>query len=134
MLFCVDVACEEANHRQRRLPFVTQYTTFASLCSPPFASLRYTNARGEGKFFSFDLLDAQGGEIRVVGWNDQVDRWFGKVEVGKVYMLSKASLRNKRGNFNQTRHQFEIHLENGTKIDEVADEPDIPQLHFNVRG
>ncbi|KAK2078687.1 hypothetical protein QBZ16_003527 [Prototheca wickerhamii] len=92
---------------------------------------RYTNARGEGKFFSFDLLDAQGGEIRVVGWNDQVDRWFGKVEVGKVYMLSKASLRNKRGNFNQTRHQFEIHLENGTKIDEVADEPDIPQLHFN---
>jgi replication factor A1 len=33
---------------------------------------RYTNARGEGKFFSFDLLDAAGGEIRVVCWNDQV--------------------------------------------------------------
>ena len=36
----------------------------------PFPS--YSNARGEGRFFSFDLLDAQGGEIRVVGWNDQV--------------------------------------------------------------
>jgi ssDNA-binding replication factor A large subunit len=33
---------------------------------------RYSNARGEGKFFSFDLLDAAGGEIRVVCWNDQV--------------------------------------------------------------
>jgi hypothetical protein len=25
---------------------------------------RWTNARGEGKLFSFDLLDARGGEIR----------------------------------------------------------------------
>lgn len=33
---------------------------------------RYSNARGEGKFFSFDLLDGEGGEIRVVCWNDQV--------------------------------------------------------------
>ena len=49
-------------------------------CLPPCAH-RYTNARGEGKFFSFDLLDAQGGEIRVVCWNDQVRRgpvpWWG---------------------------------------------------------
>lgn len=39
---------------------------------PPGMTCRYTNARGEGRFFSFDLLDAQGGEIRAVGWNDQV--------------------------------------------------------------
>lgn len=42
---------------------------------PPFShghARRYTNARGEGRFFSFDLLDVQGGEIRAVGWNDQV--------------------------------------------------------------
>jgi replication factor A1 len=62
---------------------------------------RYSNARGEGRFFSFDLLDAQGGEIRVVGWNDQCDRWEPQVQQGKVYLISKASLRNKRGNFNQ---------------------------------
>ncbi|KFM22959.1 Replication protein A 70 kDa DNA-binding subunit [Auxenochlorella protothecoides] len=92
---------------------------------------RYTNARGEGRFFSFDLLDAQGGEIRAVGWNDQCDKWYEAVDTGKVYLVSKASLRNKRGNFNQTRHQFEIHLENGSQVEPVQDEAEIPQLHFN---
>lgn len=92
---------------------------------------RYSNARGEGRFFSFDLLDAQGGEIRVVGWNDQCDRWEPHVQQGKVYLISKASLRNKRGNFNQTRHQFEIHLENQSQVEECVDEEDIPQIFFN---
>lgn len=93
---------------------------------------RYTNARGEGKFFSFDLLDAKGGEIRVVGWNDQCDRFFDQVTQGTVYMLSRASLKNKRGNFNQTRHQYEIHLENGSLLEPVLDDAgDIPQIRYN---
>lgn len=37
---------------------------------------RYNNAKGDGKFFSFDLLDAEGGEIRAVGWNDQASAIF----------------------------------------------------------
>ena len=85
---------------------------------------RYSNARGEGKFFSFDLLDAQEGEIRVVGWNDQCDRFYDQVEEGRVYYLSKASLRNKRGNYNQTRHQFEIHLETNSQLELAEDEFD----------
>ena len=92
---------------------------------------RYSNARGEGKFFSFDLLDADGGEIRVVGWNDMCDKFFDQVTMGQVYMLSKASLRNKRGNFNQTRHAFEIHLENTSTLEPVQDEASIPRISFN---
>ena len=92
---------------------------------------RYSNAKGEGKFFSFDFLDAEGGEIRVVGWNEQCDRFADQVSVGQVYMLSKASLRNKRGNFNQTRHQFEVHLETGSLLQPVQDEISIPKIAFN---
>jgi len=92
---------------------------------------RYSNARGEGKFFSFDLLDSEGGEIRVVGWNEQCDRFFDQVENGKVYYISKASLRNKRGTYNQTRHQFEVHLESGSQIELAPDEPTIPKISFN---
>ena len=104
------------------------------------------------------------------------------MEQGKVYLISKASLRNKRGNFNQargppppaaaacrrlpravprgpmrvvcrrrahpaappcpapssprppqTRHQYEIHLENGSQVELCPDEEDIPFLYFNVR-
>ena len=56
---------------------------------------RFTNARGEGKFFSFDLRDGS-GEIRAIGWNDAVDRFYDSVVVGQVYLLSRASLRNKK--------------------------------------
>jgi replication factor A1 len=92
---------------------------------------RYSNARGEGKFFSFDFLDADGGEIRVVGWNDMCDKFYDQVTVGQVYTLTKASLRNKRGNFNQTRHQFEVHLENSSMLELVQDEAEIPRISFN---
>ncbi|KAL4425850.1 hypothetical protein ABPG75_009866 [Micractinium tetrahymenae] len=92
---------------------------------------RYSNARGEGRFFSFDLLDSHGGEIRAVAWNDQCDKWESQVEQGKVYMISKASLRNKRGNYNQTRHQYEIHLENSSVVELCPDEDDIPNIFFN---
>lgn len=91
---------------------------------------RYSNAKGEGKFFSFDVVDNQGGEIRVVGWNDQCDRFYDQVQVGSVYMLSKGSLRNKRGNYNQTRHQFEIHLESGSILERCDDAADIPKMLF----
>jgi replication factor A1 len=98
---------------------------------------RYSNARGEGKFFSFDLLDGQDGEIRAVGWNDQCDRFFDAVEQGRVYYISKASLRNKRGNYNQTRHQYEIHLETNSVIEPAEDEYDhgvkIKSTSFNFQ-
>ena len=92
---------------------------------------RYSNARGEGKFFSFDVLDSQNGEIRVVAWNDVCDRFHDQVAVGQVITLTKASLRAKRGSFNQTRHQFEIHLENASVIEIAPDEVAIPKISFN---
>lgn len=91
---------------------------------------RYHNARGEGKFFSFDLLDAQGGEIRAVAWNDQADRFYEQIEPGAVYVLSRASLRPRRGGFNATRHAFEIHLESGSTLERQPDEADIPRMHY----
>lgn len=43
---------------------------------------RWANARSEGKLMSFDLLDKEGGEIRVTAWNDQVDAYNDLVQVG----------------------------------------------------
>ena len=94
---------------------------------------RYSNARGEGKFFSFDLLDSQDGEIRAVAWNDQCDRFFDQVKQGRVYFISKASLRNKRGNYNQLRHQFEIHLETNSLVEPAADDQQIKNASFNFQ-
>jgi hypothetical protein len=49
-----------------------------------------------GKLFSFELLDAQGGEIRGCGFNQCVDKFEPIMQQGAVIMMSKASLKNKR--------------------------------------
>jgi hypothetical protein len=41
-----------------------------SPCLPP---PRWQNPRSEGKLFSFDVVDKEGGEIRVTAWNNAVD-------------------------------------------------------------
>lgn len=48
-----------------------------------------------------------------------------------MYFVSKASLRTKRGNYNQTRHQFEIHLDAHTLLEPTAEETAIPRIQFN---
>lgn len=49
-----------------------------------------------GKLFSFELLDAQGGEIRGAGFNQCVDKFEPLMQQGSVIIMSKASLKNKR--------------------------------------
>lgn len=49
-----------------------------------------------GKLFSFELLDAQGGEIRGCGFNQCVDKFEPIMQQGAIIMMSKASLKNKK--------------------------------------
>ena len=53
--------------------------------------------------FSFDLLDAAGGEIRVTGFNATCEKFFPLIQPDAVITLSKASLKPKRqGNVRAT--------------------------------
>ena len=46
--------------------------------------------------FSFDLVDKDQGEIKVTGFNNMCDKFFDRIEEGKVYMVSKASVKPKK--------------------------------------
>ncbi|CAK0787257.1 hypothetical protein CVIRNUC_010475 [Coccomyxa viridis] len=97
---------------------------------------RYSNARGEGKLFSFELLDAQGGEIRGCGFNQCVDKFEPIMQQGAVIMLSKASLKNKRPNssFNNTRHDYEITLEPSSVVELCNDEEaGIAKIQYHLK-
>lgn len=50
----------------------------------------FTNDRGNGKVFSIDLLDKDGGEIKASFFNQSVDKFFDLVEAGKIYTFSKG--------------------------------------------
>ena len=65
---------------------------------------RYNNAKGEGKFFTVDLLDAQGGEIRAISFNEVADKFDPILQMGAVVTISKASLKPKKpGSVSSTR-------------------------------
>lgn len=95
---------------------------------------RYNNARGDGKVFSFDLLDSDGGEIRVTCFNAVVDRFYDTIEVGKVYLISKGSLKPAQKNFNHLKNEWEIFLEATSTVELCPDEDgSIPRQQFSFR-
>ncbi|XP_012077021.1 replication protein A 70 kDa DNA-binding subunit A [Jatropha curcas] len=95
---------------------------------------RYNNARGDGKVFSFDLLDSDGGEIRVTCFNAVVDRFYDVIEVGRVYLVSKGNLKPAQKNFNHLKNEWEIFLEATSTVDLCTEEDgSIPQQQFSFK-
>lgn len=95
---------------------------------------RYNNAKGDGKVFSFDLLDSDGGEIRVTCFNAVVDRFYEVIEVGKVYLISKGSLKPARKDFNHLKNEWEVFLEASSSVELCPDEDNtIPKQQFSFR-
>eukprot|EP00922_Rhytidocystis_sp_ex-Travisia-forbesii_P044416 GHVS01066258.1.p1 GENE.GHVS01066258.1~~GHVS01066258.1.p1 ORF type:complete len:366 (-),score=42.05 GHVS01066258.1:2560-3657(-) len=52
----------------------------------------YTNAKGEGRFFSIDLTDRSGQTIRATFFNRGCDRWHALLTEGKTYTFTKGNL------------------------------------------
>ncbi|XP_024170311.1 replication protein A 70 kDa DNA-binding subunit E [Rosa chinensis] len=93
----------------------------------------YTNARGEGKVFNFDLIDC-GGEIRVTCFNSIAEEFYNLIEVGKVYLISKGTVKAAVKKFNHLSNEFEIQLDTTSTIQLCfEDDGSIPQQRFNFR-
>ncbi|XP_057420814.1 replication protein A 70 kDa DNA-binding subunit A-like [Lotus japonicus] len=96
---------------------------------------RYNNAKGDGKVFSFDLLDADGGEIRVTCFNTAVDRFYDVIEVGRVYLISRGNLKPAQKNFNHLKNEWEILLDLSSAVELCPDEDgSIPKQQFSFRS
>lgn len=95
---------------------------------------RYNNARGEGKVFSFDLLDSDGGEIRVTCFNTVVDQFYNQIETGKIYLISRGSLKPAQKAFNHLNNEHEILLDSTSTIQPCyEDDNRIPRQQFHFR-
>ncbi|KNA24868.1 hypothetical protein SOVF_011810 [Spinacia oleracea] len=94
----------------------------------------YNNTRGDGKVFSFDLLDSEGGEIRVTCFNNVVDQFHNLIEEGKVYLISKGTLKPAQKNFNHLKNDYEISLDITSQVQLcVEDDNKIPRQQFHFR-
>ncbi|XP_049361733.1 replication protein A 70 kDa DNA-binding subunit A [Solanum verrucosum] len=94
----------------------------------------YNNQRGDGKVFSFDLLDSDGGEIRVTCFNSVADQFYDQIEPGRVYQISKGSLKPAQKNYNHLPNDHEIMLESTSVVQPCfEDDRAIPQQQFHFR-
>ncbi|RDX67786.1 Replication protein A 70 kDa DNA-binding subunit C, partial [Mucuna pruriens] len=94
----------------------------------------YNNARGDGKVFSFDLLDSDGGEIRATCFNTVADQFYNLIEAGKVYLVSRGSIKPAQKNFNHLRNDQELTLDMTSTIQPCLDDDNsIPKQTFNFR-
>ncbi|WVZ95831.1 hypothetical protein U9M48_041545 [Paspalum notatum var. saurae] len=94
----------------------------------------YNNKKGSGKLFSFEVIDAQGGEIRVTCFNTQADMFFGLIEIDKVYLISRGTVKPAQKMYNPLNHDYEISLDFRSTVDLCPDDGSVnPRLRYNFR-
>ncbi|KAM8903285.1 replication protein A 70 kDa DNA-binding subunit isoform 1-T1 [Spinachia spinachia] len=107
-------------------PYQSKWTIRARVTNK--TSIRtWSNSRGDGKLFSMEILD-ESGEIRVTGFNQEVDKFFGLVEVGKVYYISKGSLKIANKQYTSVKNDYEMSLNGESTIIPCDDAVDVPVI------
>jgi replication factor A1 len=91
----------------------------------------WSNERGEGRLGTVNLLDNSGGEMRMIMFGDQVEQFHSKMEVGKVYLIGRASLKLVTNQRYATLNRYEISVNSGSVVREVGDDATIQQFHFD---
>ncbi|GAA6061586.1 hypothetical protein JCM10212_004336 [Sporobolomyces blumeae] len=109
-------------------PYQNKWTIQARVTSK--SDIRhYSNARGDGKLFSVNLLD-ESGEIRATGFNETVDKLDPILEEGKVYRISKARVNIAKKQFTNLNNEYEIMFDKNTEV-ELAEDDGAPKMKFS---
>ena len=113
-------------------PYQNRWTIRARITTP--LELRsYSNAKGEGKVLGFQVLDADGTEIKCVCFNDTAVRLAGELRQGSVYEISKGAIVTPRDP-RYAIYQYEIKLDNHATFVPCPDaERDIKKMVYKFK-
>ncbi|XP_034556772.1 replication protein A 70 kDa DNA-binding subunit [Notolabrus celidotus] len=107
-------------------PYQSKWTVRARVTNK--SSIRtWSNSRGDGKLFSMEVVD-ESGEIRLTGFNQEVDKFFSLIEVGKVYYISKCSLKIANKQYTSVKNDYEMTLNGESTIIPCEDSTDVPMV------
>ncbi|XAR63809.1 hypothetical protein NMG60_11023902 [Bertholletia excelsa] len=92
----------------------------------------YKNARGEGCVFNVELTDEDGTQIQATMFNEAAKKFFDKFQLGKVYYISKGTLKVANKQFKTVQNDYEMTLNENSEVEEACNESNfIPQTKFN---
>ncbi|XP_047450988.1 replication protein A 70 kDa DNA-binding subunit [Mugil cephalus] len=107
-------------------PYQSKWTIRARVTNK--SSIRtWSNSRGDGKLFSMEIVD-ESGEIRVTGFNQEVDKFYTLIEAGKVYYISKGSLKIANKQYTSVKNDYEMTLSGESTIIPCEDSCDVPMV------
>ncbi|MBN3304615.1 RFA1 protein, partial [Amia calva] len=110
-------------------PYQSKWTIRARVTNK--SSIRtWSNSRGDGKLFSMEIVD-ESGEIRVTGFNEQVDKYYSLIEISKVYYISKGTLKIANKQYTSLKNDYEMTLNSDTSIIPCDDAQDVPMVQFD---
>ncbi|XP_031489389.1 replication protein A 70 kDa DNA-binding subunit B [Nymphaea colorata] len=92
----------------------------------------YKNVRGEGSLFNVELTDEDGTQIRATMFNEAAKKFYPKFELGKVYYISRGTLKLANRQFKTVPNDYEMTLNENSEVEEAAGEGiSIPEVKFN---
>jgi replication factor A1 len=87
---------------------------------------------GEGKLFSVDLLDAEGGQIRATFFNEAVAKYEKMIEQGKVFLFSGGQVRIANKQYTSLSHRYELSFDNSCNVEPASDDVAIGTIRFEI--
>lgn len=90
---------------------------------------RFSNQKGEGKVFNFEVSDGT-AQVKVICFSDCVDVFYPIVEMGKVYSISRGTVKMANKQYSTNPFDYEIILDKSSEIRHVADDGS-PKYFFN---
>ncbi|PON69693.1 Replication factor A protein [Trema orientale] len=92
----------------------------------------YKNARGEGCVFNVELTDEDGTQIQATMFNEAARKFYDKFQLGKVYYISKGTLRVANKQFKTVQNDYEMTLNENSEVEEVSNEAAfVPETKYN---
>lgn len=82
--------------------------------------------------FKVEMTDEDGTQIQATMFNEAAKKFFDKFELGKVYYISKGTLRVANKQFKTVPNDYEMTLNENSLVDEASNEEAfIPETKFN---
>ncbi|XP_073817699.1 replication protein A 70 kDa DNA-binding subunit-like [Musca autumnalis] len=93
----------------------------------------WSNAKGEGKLFSMDLMD-ESGEIRATAFREQCDKYYDMIEVDKLYYISKCQLKPANKQYSTLKNDYEMTFNSDTVVQPCEDDDDggVPAVKYDL--
>lgn len=101
-------------------PYRTPWTVKVKLTNKG-AVREYKSARGPGKVCSVDFVDEEGTAIGATLWREAIEKYDSMLEVGKVYYVSKGSLKPADKRYSTSGNDYEMNLDGKAEIELCAD-------------